>query len=120
MPLRQRFESLLLYDPNRSPDTANVWISHPSPSEEQALGKLIVISTIGGNDRTNLDIINLVQEELRTHYYQTIDSKPERALEHALHETNKRLHQVITDGRMCLNRRFADQPKPHAILNIRS
>lgn len=98
MPLRQRFETLLLYDPNRSPATANVSISHPSPSEEQALGKMVIISTIAGNDRVNLDIIGLVQDELRTNYYQTVDAKPERAFEHALHQTNKRLHQVITDG----------------------
>ncbi len=98
MPLRQRFETLLLFDPNRSPATANVSISHPSPSEEQALGKLVVISTINGHDRINLDIINLVQEELRSSYYQAVDAKPERAFEQALHQTNKRLHQVITDG----------------------
>lgn len=98
MPLRQRFETLLLFDPNRSPATANVSISHPSPSEEQALGKLVIISTITGHDRINLDIISLIQDELRSSYYQSVDAKPERAFEQALHQTNKRLHQVITEG----------------------
>lgn len=98
MPLRQRFESLLLFDPNRSPATVNVSISHPSPSEEQALGKLVVVSSIAGHDLVNLDIISLVQDELRSSYYQAVDAKPERAFEQALHQTNKRLHQVITDG----------------------
>jgi len=98
MALRQRFETLLLFDPNRSPATANVSISRPSPSEEQALGKLVIISNIAGNDRVNLDIISLIQDELRSSYYQAVDAKPERAFEQALHQTNKRLHQVITDG----------------------
>lgn len=98
MALRQRFETLLLFDPNRSPATANVSISRPSPSEEQVLGKLVIISNIAGNDRVNLDIISLIQDELRSSYYQAVDTKPERAFEQALHQTNKRLHQVITDG----------------------
>ena len=98
MPLHQRFETLLLFDPNRSPTTANVWISRPSPSEEQALGKLIVITDLPGTDRVNLDVISLIQEELRTGYYQSTDTKPERAFEQALQQTNRRLHSVITDG----------------------
>ncbi len=98
MPLRQRYETLLVFDPNRSPATANVWIAHPALPEEQALGKLVVVSTIAGTDRINLDVINLIQEELRTSYYQSLDTKPERAFEHALQQTNRRLHQVIVDG----------------------
>lgn len=98
MPLRHRFETLLLYDPNRSPATANVWISHPSASEEQGLGKLVVLASIGGNDRVHLDIINLIQEELRSGYYQAVDTNPERAFKQALQQTNHRLHEVITDG----------------------
>lgn len=98
MSLRQRFETLLLFDPNRSPAAANVWISHPSSSEEQALGKLAVVSMFAGHDRVNLDIINLIQEELRGGYYQATDAKPERAFEQALQQLNRRLHQVYTDG----------------------
>ncbi len=98
MPLRQRFETLLLYDPNHSPATANVWIAHPSPSEEQALGKLVVVSSLENTDRINLDIINLIQEELRGGYYRAVDAKPEHAFEQALNQTNRRLHRVITDG----------------------
>lgn len=98
MNLRQRFESLLIYDPNRSPMAVNVWISRPSVTEEQALGKLVVIASLENNDRLHLDVINLIQEELRNSYYQSIDSKPDRAFEHALQQVNRRLHLVITDG----------------------
>lgn len=98
MPLRQHYESLLLFDPHRSPTTANVWISRPSPSEETALGKLLVISSVESADRLNLDVINLLQEELRTGYYQSIDLKPERAFESALQLVNHRLHHIIADG----------------------
>ena len=98
MTLRQRYESLLLFDPHRSPATANIWVSHPSPSEEQVLGKLVVVSSISGSDRTNLEVISLIQEELRTAYYQSVDVKPKAAFEHALNEVNARVHQVIADG----------------------
>ncbi len=98
MSLRHRFESLLLFDPNRSPATANVYITHPSPTEEQVLGKLVVVSNIVGNSRINQDIINLIQDELRASYYKTTDINPERAFELALNQTNKRLHHIISDG----------------------
>lgn len=98
MTLRQRFESLLIYDPNHSPAAVSAWISRPSASEEQALGKLIMVASLAKNDRLHMDVISLIQEELRNSYYQSTDSKPERAFEHALQQVNRRLHLVITEG----------------------
>lgn len=98
MGLRSHFDSLLLYDPHRSPNTANVWIAHPTPTEESALGKLAVVMLIDSPDRLNHEIISLIQEELKQQYYQQLDAKPDKAFEAALQRTNQRLHQLISDG----------------------
>ncbi len=98
MALRPHLDSLLHYDPVRSSSTVNVWIAHPSPSEEASLGKLAVITTIGHVARLNHEIINLVQEELRAQYYQSPELSMAQAFEQALRKTNERLHEVISEG----------------------
>ncbi len=98
MGLRSHFDSLLLTDPHRSPNTANVWVAHPTPTEELALGKLAVVALIDSPDRINHEIIGLIQEELKQQYYQQLDAKPDKAFEAALQRTNQRLHQLISDG----------------------
>lgn len=98
MALRHQLDVLALYDPDRAAATANVWIAHPSPSESQVLGMLFVLTTIESRNRLNHDVISLLQEELRSAYYAQTDRSPEIAFEHALQETNRRLHELTLEG----------------------
>lgn len=91
-------DSLLLYDPNRSRATTNVWVARPTPDEQQRLGKLFMIVSIDTHQRINHDIIGIIQDEVRTQFYQGQGLSPERQLEHAVHHTNQRLHDLIADG----------------------
>lgn len=98
MNLHHASDSLLLYDPNRSRATTNVWIARPTPDEEQRLGKLFMLITIDTHQRVNHDIIGIIQDEVRVQYYQGQGLSPERQFEHALTHTNQRLNDLIADG----------------------
>lgn len=96
--LRVESDSLLLSDPTMSRTTVHVGISRPTPLEEQTFGKLYLIVEIDSTDRINHDLINILQEELRTTYYQSSSLTMEQAFEAALKRGNERLHQFITEG----------------------
>lgn len=98
MPVRPLIDSLLLYDPNRSSTTANVWVAHPSPSEEAAFGKLFMVVSIDSADRLNHEIISALQEQLKFHYYHSTELKFSTAFEQALHQTNQHLHRLVIEG----------------------
>ncbi len=91
-------DKFLIYDPDKSQSTGNVFISHPTPVEEETFGKLLIITDIHSQDRINQDVINTIQEELKKHYYQSSDLNIETAFENALQKTNDKLHQLIQDG----------------------
>lgn len=98
MPVRPLIDSLLLYDPNRSSSTANVWVAHPSPSEEAAFGKLFMVISIDSTDRLNHEIISALQDQLKFHYYHSSEIKFSTAFEQALHQTNQHLHRLVIEG----------------------
>ncbi len=98
MPVRPLIDSLLLYDPNRSSSTANVWVAHPSPSEEAAFGKLFMVVSIESADRLNHEIISALQDQLKFHYYHSTELKFSVAFEQALHQTNQHLHRLVIEG----------------------
>lgn len=98
MSLRHELDVLTLYDPDRSTSTVNVWVAHPTPSEDAALGTLVAVISIDGNDRLNHDVISIIQEELRTNYYTLIELPPDVAFERALQRTNQRLHELVLEG----------------------
>lgn len=98
MTLRHQLDILNIYDPDRSTSTVNVWVAHPTPTEEQALGTLFVVSAIDSNERSNHEVVSLLQDELKRHYYQTTNQNIEINLESALQQTNHRLHQLILEG----------------------
>ncbi len=98
MSVRFQLDTLLHYDPNRSTATVHVWIAHPSPSDESALGKIMILSSLDRLTRVNHEVLNLLQEEIKTQYYQATDTAPDRAFERALQQTNERLHEVIGQG----------------------
>ncbi len=95
---RHEIDSLLLYDPATARTTANVWVAHPTPLEEETLGKLFLVSGIDSAQKINHEIISIIQDELKGHYYLAAEFKPERAFEVALQKTNERLHQLIIEG----------------------
>lgn len=98
MSLRLELDVFQHYDPGRSSATVNVWLAHPSPSEEQAFGKLMVLSSFDRVTRVNHEIIALIQEELRSQLYQSLEVGFDRAFERALVQTNQRLHEAIAEG----------------------
>ncbi len=98
MPIRSLLDSLLVYDPHRSTATANLWIAHPSPSEEATFGKLFMVISIDSTDRLNHEIISALQDHIRHAYYQSPESKFSLAFEHALRETNQYLHRLVIEG----------------------
>ncbi len=98
MPIRPLIDNLLLYDPNRSTTTANLWVAHPSPSEEAALGKLFMVISIDSSDRLNHEIISSLQEQIKHAYYQSTEAKFSLAFEQALHHTNQHLHRLVIEG----------------------
>lgn len=98
MPIRPLIDNLLLYDPNRSTTTANLWVAHPSPSEEAALGKLFMVISIDSSDRLNHEIISSLQEQIKHAYYQSTEAKFSLAFEQALHQTNQHLHRLVIEG----------------------
>ena len=91
-------DKFLIYDPEKSQSTGNVFISHPTPVELETFGQLFIITDIHSEDRINQDIINTIQEEVKKHYYQSSDLNIETAFENALQKTNEKLHQLIEDG----------------------
>lgn len=91
-------DKFLIYDPERSQSTGNVFVSHPTPVELDTFGQLFIITDIHSQDRINQDIINTIQEEVKKHYYQSSDLNIETAFENALQKTNEKLHQLIEDG----------------------
>ncbi|MDP2685538.1 MAG: hypothetical protein Q8P20_11010 [bacterium] len=91
------FDKLLIFDHNKSRSTCHVFVSNQSPVEEKNLGKLVLLAEITSNDRINLDIINTIQEEIKTSYYNTDDLQIEAALEKALEQANQRIADMVGD-----------------------
>jgi len=91
-------DKFLIYDPDKSQSTGNVFIAHPTPVEQETFGNLMIITDIQSQDRINQDIINTIQQEVKKHYYQSSDLNIETAFENALQKTNEKLHQLIEDG----------------------
>lgn len=98
MSLRVTIDTLQLYDPDRSKSVANVWISRPSAHEDQAVGRVFVVSHITTPSRLNQEIITILQDEIRTHFMQSTEPLLEAAFEQALTKVNQRLHLLIIEG----------------------
>ncbi|MBI4426294.1 MAG: hypothetical protein HY567_01850 [Candidatus Kerfeldbacteria bacterium] len=96
--VRVEADTLLIADPSRSRSTVHIGITHPTPLEAAAFGKLYLLVEIDSTDRVNQDIIAGLQEELRTVYYRSPEFTVEHAFEAALQRANERLHRLIADG----------------------
>jgi hypothetical protein len=65
--------------------------------EEKNLGKLFILAEINSRDKINIDIINKIQEELKSSYYHTEDLNVETAFEKALEQVNQRIADMVGD-----------------------
>lgn len=86
-------EFLISKDDGRS--TITVFTASPTPLEEKNLGVLFAVLEIDSNDEINTEILDLIIEEIDSHYYQSESFEVETAFEHALQKTNHRLQELI-------------------------
>lgn len=87
---------LLIYDPEKSRTTPNVYIFRGSPLEEKNLGKLFVLMEIESPDNINHEIIRAIQEEIRVNYYQSTEfDNLEVAFENTLQKVNQKLPDLL-------------------------
>ena len=91
-------DRLLLGDPDKTRSTVHVFIAHPTPLEEKALGKLFLLCEIDSNDKINQEIINVIQEVAKKNFYYSEETNLETAFENALAKVNEKLHHLITEG----------------------
>ncbi len=95
--LRTETSHLLLYDPDKSRTTVHCYLSRPTPLEERTLGRLLLLVEIDSSEPNNQDIIQTLQADLSTHYYQSADFHMETAFEQSLQRLNDRLHQLVPE-----------------------
>ncbi|MDD5039957.1 MAG: hypothetical protein PHY34_02295 [Patescibacteria group bacterium] len=91
------FGKLVLYDPSKSRSTCNIYVSRPSPVEEQNLGRLFLCTEINSRSGVNLDIVSAIQDELQLSYYGTDDLNIETAFEKALEQVNQKIADMVGD-----------------------
>jgi len=91
-------DQLLIFDPDKSRSTTHIFISRPTPLEEKNLGRLFAICEIDSGEKINQEIINIIQQELKNHFYYSEETNVESAFENALSKTNQALHHIISEG----------------------
>lgn len=97
MPFSTTIDKLVICEPGRSRSTAYVGVSHPTPAEEQMLGKLVLLCELESNDAVNLDIIHELERELTESYYGSDELNPEIAFEQALAKVNQKVADLVAD-----------------------
>ncbi|MFA6909354.1 MAG: hypothetical protein WC289_05780 [Patescibacteria group bacterium] len=90
-------EKLLICEPGTSRSTIHISIAHPTPVEEQMLGKLVLLAELGTSESLNVDIIHAVQKELQSAYYTSEELNTEVAFENALAKTNQKIGELVAD-----------------------
>ncbi|MFH1426388.1 MAG: hypothetical protein ABIG66_03045 [Candidatus Kerfeldbacteria bacterium] len=86
-------ELFIAKDDGRS--TIRLFSSNPTPLEEKNLGRLFAVLEIDSTDSINDDILDVIMDEVNTHYYQAESFEVETAFEYALQKTNQRLQDLI-------------------------
>lgn len=86
-------EFLISKEEGRS--TIRLFTSSPTPLEEKNLGQLFAILEIESTDSINEHILDVITEQLNTHYYASEALEFESAFEFALQETNKRIQELV-------------------------
>lgn len=77
--------------------TVRLFSATPTPLEEKNLGRLFAVLEIDSQDSINDDILDIIMEQINTHYYQAESFEVENAFEFALQRTNQRLQDLIAE-----------------------
>lgn len=75
--------------------TPRLFTAHPTPLEENNLGRLFGVLEIESTDAVNADILDVIIHTLNTQYYQSETFEIESAFEFALQKTNNKLQELI-------------------------
>ena len=90
-------EKLLIYDTTRSRSTAHVFIAHPSPAEDRALGQLGFVAELGTNERIFQELLSRLQDFLKAAYYTSPEAHADLAFEHTVQACNRYVSELAAD-----------------------
>lgn len=76
--------------------TVRVFSAEPTPLEEKNLGRLFALLEIDSQDTVNESILDMITEEVHTHFYRSEHTEVEAAFEYALQKTNVKLNELIS------------------------
>jgi len=76
--------------------TVRLFTAEPTPLEEKNLGRLFALLEIDSPDTVNEGILEMIAEEVHTHFYRSESTEVEAAFEYALQKTNTKLHELIS------------------------
>jgi hypothetical protein len=96
--MKAKITKLLVQNTEQGRSTVNVFVPEITPLEHQNLGHLFVLIEIDANSDINEKVIQLVESELKNHYYGSDKFNVELAFEDALQKTNNKLHELIASG----------------------
>jgi len=96
--IKAKITRLLVHNPEQGRSTVNVFVPEITPLELQNLGHLFVLTEIDAKSDINKKVVQLVESELKNHYYGSDKINVELAFEDALQKTNNKLHELIASG----------------------
>lgn len=90
-------EKLLIYDATRSRSTTHVFIAHPSPAENRALGQLGFVAELTKNERIYQELLSRLQDFLKAAYYTSPEVHADVAFEHTVQACNRYIGELVGD-----------------------
>jgi hypothetical protein len=90
-------EKLLIYDATRSRSTTHVFIAHPSPAEDRALGQLGFVAELTKNERIYQELLSRLQDFLKAAYYTSPEVHADVAFEHTIQACNRYIGELVGD-----------------------
>jgi hypothetical protein len=90
-------EKLLIYDATRSRSTTHVFIAHPSPAEDRALGQLGFVAELAKNERIYQELLSRLQDFLKAAYYTSPEVHADVAFEHTIQACNRYIGELVSD-----------------------
>lgn len=90
-------EKLLIYDATRSRSTTHVFIAHPSPAEDRALGQLGFVAELTKNERIYQELLSRLQDFLKAAYYTSPEVHADVAFEHTIQACNRYVGELVGD-----------------------
>ncbi len=90
-------EKLLIYDATRSRSTTHVFIAHPSPAEDRALGQLGFVAELTKNERIYQELLSRLQDFLKAAYYTSPEVHADVAFEHTVQACNRYIGELVGD-----------------------